>query len=185
VATAVATATIDNWTMVKGLVLIGAPGAGKSSVLEALTTLLEVDGTAYGAVESEQLARGLPLLEADAWITQLGAVIALQRQAGRTLFLIAATTETADELRGVISAVGADSVIVVCLRASPDVVAARIAEREPDRWPGKQRLIGHARRLAQTIPLIDGIDLLIDTEEREADDVASEILNALTALGTG
>jgi chloramphenicol 3-O-phosphotransferase len=153
-------------------VLIGAPGAGKSSVLEALTTL-------------QQLARGSPLLEADAWITQLAAVIALQRQAGRTLFLIAATTKTADELRGVISALGADSVIVVCLRASPEIVAARIAEREPDRWPGKQRLIGQARRLAQAIPLIDGLNLLIDTEEREADDVAGEIHKALTALDTG
>ncbi|MGA2471200.1 MAG: hypothetical protein ABSG64_10975 [Solirubrobacteraceae bacterium] len=168
--------------MTRALVIIGAPGAGKSSVLEALTTLLEVDGIEYGAIESEQLAWGAPLLGAGEWIPQLGAVVALQRQAGRSLFLIAATTETAGELRDVTAAVGAESVAVVCLAASPEVVAARIAQREPDRWPGKQQLIAHARQLARSIPAIEGIDLVIDTEQRDAADVAEEIREALATL---
>jgi len=173
----------DNGSVVTGLVLIGAPGAGKSSVLEALTTRLEVRGTAYGAIESEQLAWGWPLLGAESWIAQLAAVIGLQRQSGRTLFLIAATTETADQLRGVLTALNADVVLVVCLIATPKIVAARIEEREPDRWPGKERLIRHARELARTIPLIETIDLQINTEDREADDVAAEIHDALITLG--
>jgi gluconate kinase len=118
--------------------IIGAPGAGKSSVLKALTTLLEIDGIEYGATESEQLSWGAPLLGADEWIPQLAAVVALQRRAGRSPFLIAATTETASQPRAVTAALAVGSVAVVCLAASPEAVAARIAEREPDRWPGKQ-----------------------------------------------
>ena len=47
------------------LVLIGAPGTGKSSVLEALMTLLEIDDVEYGAMESEQLSMGSPKTACD------------------------------------------------------------------------------------------------------------------------
>jgi chloramphenicol 3-O-phosphotransferase len=165
----------DNGPVTRALLIVGAPGSGKSSALEALTTLLEVEGIEYGALESEQLAWGSPLLGAEEWIAQLSAVVALQRHAGRRLFLIAATTETGGELRDVIAAIGAERVAVVCLAASPDVVAARIAEREPDSWPGKLPLVAHARGLAQSIPAIGGIDIVINTENRDAADVAEEI----------
>lgn len=175
-------ARMDNGSVSAALVLIGAPGAGKSSVLEALTTLLETEGISYGAIESEQLAWGLPLLAADDWIPQLAAVASLQRRAGRTLFLVAATAENAAELQGVIHALDAERVIVVCLRASPEVAAARIAAREPDAWPGKQRLIDHARILAASMPVLDGIDLIIDTDTRVAQHVAHEVREALGRL---
>jgi hypothetical protein len=173
----------DNGVMVAALVLTGAPGTGKSSVVNALTTLLEIGGIAYGAIESEQLAWGSPRLGSAVWTGQLAAVIALQRQAGRRLFLIVATTETEAELRGVIDAVGAERALVVCLTAAPDLVAARIDAREPDAWPGKRALIAHARGLAATIPAIAGIDLLIDTEGRDTVSVAGEVRAALRAAG--
>ena len=75
------------------VLLIGAPGAGKSALLAALSTLLEREGVRHGALESEQLAQGWPLLAASDWIGQLGAVLARQREAGRRIFLVAATTE--------------------------------------------------------------------------------------------
>jgi chloramphenicol 3-O-phosphotransferase len=165
--------------MKRELVLVGAPGSGKSSVLEALTTLLEIEGTPYGAIESEQLSWGLPLLAAADWIPQLAAVIEMQRAVGRSLFLVAATPESAEELRGVVAAVAAERVLVVCLRASPDVVAARVGAREPDSWPGKQPLIAHARELARSLPAMAGIDVVIDTDERDAVSVAGEIRAAL------
>ena len=163
------------------LVLTGAPGAGKSSVLEALTTLLEIDGVPFGALESEQLAWGSPWLPHAAWLRLLAHVIDLQRESGRALFLVAATTETAGELRGVLEALGAARVLVVCLRAAPDTVARRIAEREPDAWPGKEALIVHARALAESMPSIAGLDLVIDTDGRDAVDVAREVRDALRA----
>ena len=76
------------------LILIGGAGAGKSSVLDALGTMLEIDEVRFGAIEIEQLARGWPWLNAAQSMPQLEAVIELQRRAGRQTFLVAATTET-------------------------------------------------------------------------------------------
>jgi chloramphenicol 3-O-phosphotransferase len=169
--------------MVCAVVLTGAPGSGKSSVLDALATRLEMEGVAYGAIESEQLARGFPLLAGEQWIGQLAAVLEAQRRAGRALFLIAATTETAEELSGVLAAACADRALVVCLTAPAEVVTSRLEGREPDRWPGKRALIEHARALAAAIPRLDGIGLTIDTSERDAEELAREVHEQMHARG--
>ena len=169
--------------MVAALVLIGAPGSGKSSVLEALMIRLEMDGHEYGAIESEQLSLGSPLLSGSDWTQQLEAVLALQRESGRFRFLVSATVENADELRHVVQGTGADVPLVICLNASADTVAARIADREPDRWPGKPRLIAHARELAQVIPTLAGNDVVIDTSERLPEQVAAEVHTEMRSRG--
>jgi len=169
--------------VVAALILIGAPGSGKSSVLEALMTLLEIEGVEYGAIESEQLSLGSPLLSGRDWTRQLEAVLALQRDSGRSRFLVVATVENEHELGDVARAAGADASLVACLLASPDTVAARIARREPDHWPGKARLTAHARELAETVPAMAGIDLRIDTEQRSPDQAAAEIQTEMRLRG--
>jgi adenylylsulfate kinase len=165
--------------MVSAVVLTGAPGSGKSSVLDALATRLEIEGVPHAAIESEQLARGFPLLPGDRWIDQLAAVLKLQREAGRRLFVIAATTETADELRGVLAAAGARRSLVICLVASAALVTERLQQREPDAWPGKQQLIAHARELADSIPRQAGVDLRIETDRSRAPDIAAELVREM------
>jgi shikimate kinase len=169
--------------MVAALILIGAPGSGKSSVLDALATCLEIDGVAHGALESEELARGFPSLSGGSWTDQLAAVLSLQRDAGRRLFLIVATTENDEELRAVVSAAAAEKTLTVCLEAPADVLAERLQLREPDRWPGKPGLIAHARELAPSVPLLAGIDRVIDTSGSEAEEIALEIYAQMRLIG--
>ena len=160
-----------------------SPWIRQVSVLDALSTLLEIDGVPFGAIESEELARGLPWLATSEWLRQLAAVIGLQRDAGRELLLVVATTETQGALEGVIDAISADDLVVVCLSSSPNVVAERIANREPDAWPGKGALIAHARELAESVPAIAGIDVVLDTDGRLAADVAADVRDVLGKRG--
>jgi hypothetical protein len=152
-------------------------------VLEALASLHEAKRIEHGALESEQLSLGWPLLPAAAWMPHLGALLSLQRDAGRRLFLISATVEDPAELAAVRAATAADLALVVCLTASPDVVVARIDAREPDRWPGKGPLIERARRLARSNARLPAVDLVIDTEERTPEGVAAEIFRAMEDHG--
>jgi hypothetical protein len=165
------------------LILIGAPGAGKSAVLDALSTRLEIERVPFGAIETEELGRGWPWLGARDWLPELAAIVALQREAGRDTFLVVATTETEEELRGVVDAVAAERTVVVCLSAPGAVTAARVAEREPDTWPGKAALVAHSRTLAQAIPSLPGIDVVIPTDGRDVDSVVAEVLGVLDAQG--
>lgn len=172
-----------NAQMSGALILIGGPGSGKSSVLDALSTMLEIDQVRFGAIETEQLARGWPWLNAAQWIPQLEAVVELQRRAGRQTFLVVATPETEQELRAVVDAVGVEQVVVVCLSAPADLAAGRVAEREPDSWPGKLSLVEHARKLAREIPSLGGIDLVLSTVDQQAAEVATEVKRLLAAKG--
>ena len=165
------------------VVLTGPPGAGKSSVLEKLVTLLEIERVEFGALESEQLGWGSPWLYGEPWLRQLRAVLELQRQAGRQRFLVAATTETTGDLAAVLDAIAVDQVVSVLLSAPAEVVAARLDAREPDSWPGKQRLIEHARHLAVSMRDLASIDIRIDTADRLAGDVAAELREVLRAYG--
>jgi hypothetical protein len=169
--------------VIAALVLTGAPGAGKSRVLDALATTLEREGVEHGAIESEELGRGFPTLPNAVLIEQLAAALAVQRRAGRRLFLIAFTAESEDEVSAVLAASGAERALVVCLRAPADVLAARLAQREPDDWPGKAGLITHARALASAPVALDGGDLTLDTAGREAGDLARTLLAAMRERG--
>jgi len=165
------------------LILIGAPGCGKSSVLDALSTMLEIDDVEFGAIETEQLARGWPWLTAAEWMPQLEAVVELQRRAGRQTFLVVSTPEDQQELRAVVDAVGAEQIVVVCLHAPADLAARRVAAREPDSWPGKAPLVEHARKLAGEIPSLRGIDVVLSTVDRQPSEVAGEVKSLLAAKG--
>jgi chloramphenicol 3-O-phosphotransferase len=160
--------------MVRAIVITGSPGAGKSTVLEALAGLLDNDAVPHAALESEQFAWGYPWLPEEQAYEVLALACRALRDRGRDLFLVSATTETDTHIDAIRRALGADTT-VVCLTTAADTAARRVADREPPEWHGRDELIAHARVLAAQIPGLAGIDLHIDNEARHPREAAGEI----------
>src|SRR3954470_24864466 len=161
--------------MVRSIVITGWPGAGKSTVLEALAGLLDNDAVPHAALESEQFAWGYPWLSEEEAYSVLAVACAGLKELGRSLFLIAGTTETDAHIDALKAALAADETTVVCLTADPETTAGRVLEREPPEWLGRDELVAQSRVLATQIPALHGIDLWVSTDGREAREVALEI----------
>jgi broad-specificity NMP kinase len=168
-------------TTIRCVLIIGSPGAGKSSVLEALAGLLDNDAVPHAAFESEQLAWGYPWLPEEQAYEALAVTCDALKTLGRELFLVAGTTETDAHLDGLTRAVAADETTVVCLTTAPETAARRVSEREPPEWLGRDALVEAARVLAVQIPALRGIDLHVDTDGRHPRDVAIEVRERLPA----
>jgi len=160
------------------LVLTGAPGAGKSSVLEALSDALVDDDIAHAMVETEALTATHPPLDDARWFAHIRSACELHRSDGQRLLLVATTVESDTDLRGVLDAIGADEHVIVRLEAEPATLARRIVEREPDGWSGLDQLVAASARLGPVIASLHGIDVALSTEDARASDVAARIRDA-------
>lgn len=145
------------------IVITGAPGSGKSATAEALSNRLTDAGVEHGAVELEQFGWGHPWLSFADCIAQLAAVLSAQRRFGRRLFLIVATVETDEQLEALASVIAADRLVVAALRADPHTVAERIRAREPASWAGREGLAERAALVADLIPRLRRVDVVLDT----------------------
>ncbi|MBO0768484.1 MAG: AAA family ATPase [Solirubrobacterales bacterium] len=155
------------------LLIIGPPGGGKSTALRWLSSMLQAERVPHSVLETESFGQGWPLLRTSEWVDQLRSVVSLQMEAGRDLFLLTATAEAQADLDLIVDCLSEP--VVVCLTPSAEVAAQRVADREPDSWPGRQRLVALARVLATAAPTFAGVDLVIRTDERPPDAVASNL----------
>ena len=160
------------------VVLTGPPGAGKSSVLEALSDALVADDIAHAAVETEALTATHPPLDDARWLAHVDAACRLHRQQGQRLLLVATTVESDADLSGVLRAVGADEHGVVRLEAEPATLARRIVAREPEGWSGLDELLTASARLGPVIPGLEGIELALSTENARPAEMAARIRDA-------
>ena len=163
------------------LVLTGPPGAGKTSVLEALTDALSAEDVRHAAVEVEALTSAHPPLDDEQWPAPVRAICGLYRQFGYELLLVTATVESDGDLRGVLAAIGADEHVVVRLEAEPSTLIQRIIEREPDTFTELDELVAAAARLSPVIAGLDGIALALSTERERPAAVAKRIRDAWPA----
>lgn len=161
------------------LVLTGPPGAGKTSVLEALSDALTADDVRHAAVEVEALTSAHPPLADDQWGMPVAAICGLYRRFGYDLLLVTATVESAEDLRAVVAAVGADGHAVVRLEAEPDTLRQRIIEREPETFTELDQLVAASARLSRVIAGLRGITLALSTESRRPAQIAADIRDAL------
>jgi dephospho-CoA kinase len=163
------------------LVLTGAPGAGKTAVLEALTDALSAEDVRHATVEVEALTSAHPPLDDDQWPAPVEAVCGLYRRFGYELLLVTVTVEGDADLRDVLAAIGADECVVVRLEAEPSTLHQRIIDREPDTFTELDELVAAAARLSSVIASLDGIALALSTEGERPAAVAERIRDAWPA----
>ncbi len=87
-----------------------------------------------------------------------------------------------ERVAAVVEATGAHQVVTVLLTAPAEVVTARLDAREPDTWPGKRKLMAHARGLAVSMPRLAAIDVRVTTHDRTIDEAAADVFTALREL---
>jgi gluconate kinase len=161
------------------LVITGPPGAGKTSVAEALSDLLVRDDVRHALIETEALTATHPPLDDERWFEHVRAACVLHRQDSYELLLVVATVESDTDLRALLDAVGAGERAVVRLEAAPITLQARIIAREPAGWSGLDELVAATARLAPLIAGLDGVALALSTDEQRPDAVARQIRDSL------
>ena len=164
------------------VVLTGPPGAGKTTVLTALSDALSDEDISHAAVEVEALVWTHPALGDQEYARLIRRHCEFLREAGHSLLLVAQTLETDDDVAELLTAVGADDAVLVRLDALPATLVERITEREPATWPGLPGLIEHAQVLATTMPRLAHVDLVLSTQGQRPEDVAARIRAGIPAL---
>lgn len=157
------------------VVVTGPPGAGKTSVLTALTDALADDDVAHAAVEAEALRWAHPGLSDEQEMRHVAAMCASFRDIGHRRLLVGQTIETDADLARLVAVVGADEYFVVRLEATSTTLVERVIAREPETWSGLAALVEHTQELAATMPALHGIDLVLSTEGQRPEDVAQRI----------
>ncbi|MEA2131843.1 MAG: hypothetical protein QOJ85_4734 [Solirubrobacteraceae bacterium] len=157
------------------VLITGPPGAGKTSVLNALVDALSDDDVPHAAIEAEMLVWAHPALSDEQRFRHVATMCALYRDAGHRLLLVAETLETDEDHAALRAAVGADADLLVRLEAQPATLVARIVAREPESWTGLPELVERAQELAGSMVALSGVDLVLSTEGQRAEAVARRI----------
>jgi broad-specificity NMP kinase len=163
------------------VLLTGPPGAGKTTVLTALTDLLQAEDVRHAAVEVEALALVHPLPDDDAAFAHLKFVADSFRRRGYPWLLVSATVEDSPYLQRLLDALPSDDVLLVRLEAPTELLRERLTRREPPEWAGLPRLLEAADTLATSIAALPGVDLVFSTVDTDPRRVAVAIWNAMRA----
>jgi broad-specificity NMP kinase len=157
------------------VVVTGAPGAGKTAALIRLSDALIDDQIAHAAVDVDEVAWAYPFPDLDARCARLAAAWGAHREAGHDLLLVGEVVESNDHLAQILGSVGAEDHLLVLLEAAPATMHERIVAREPPGWSGLDHLLGEVERYAASLPRLDGVHAVCNTEQLAPDEVTARI----------
>jgi broad-specificity NMP kinase len=160
------------------VLLTGPPGAGKTVALTALSDALVADRVEHAAVDVDEVAWGYPFPTLEQRCECLRACCEAHRRMGHRTLLVAEVIESAGHLRDVRDAVGANDLLLVRLEARLATLRERIVAREPPGWPGLEYLLGETEPLHTALPQLDGVHLVLDTEQLEPAEIAERVRSA-------
>jgi broad-specificity NMP kinase len=161
------------------VIVTGAPGAGKTVALTALSDSLVAAGIEHAAVDVDEVAWAYPYPDLAGRCEHLRSACESHRRVGRELMLVAEVIESPSHLVDVLAAIGADAHLLVRLRAEPATMRARILAREPEDWPGLDHLLGEVEPSHAALDRLDGIQLTLDSEQLAPAEIAARIRDTL------
>ena len=157
------------------VLLTGPPGAGKTVALTALSDALVADQVEHAAVDVDEVAWAYPFPSLEQRCEHLRACCDSHRRAGRDTLLVAEVIESAGHRHDVVDAIGADELLLVRLEARLETLRQRIIAREPPGWHGLDHLLGEAEPLHRSLPHLEGVDLVLDTEQLRRVEIVDRI----------
>lgn len=168
------------------LLITGPVGVGKSSVLAEAARQLREAKIPHAAVDLAIIGMAWPPPEDDRWNERLiqrnlACMWSHFREAGAQRLLLARVLEERSLLRYVTTAVPGSQITVVRLRATLDLLEARIRHREEGRDPSWY--LGVAAYLAPRMEASEVADHVIETANRSVAQVAEEALRVTRWLG--
>jgi hypothetical protein len=164
------------------LLITGPVGVGKSSVLSGASWLLREAHIPHAAVNLSAIGEAWPAPGDDLWNERLihrnlACMWANFRDAGAERLLLERVLEARSLLRHIEAAVPGAQITVVRLRASREIVEARIRHREQGRDPSWY--LGATAYLVETMEHSDVADHVIETANRPVGDVAADVLRTV------
>lgn len=164
------------------VLLTGPPGAGKTAALTALCDALAEDRVPHAGGDADEIVWAYPFPDLALRCEHLGAWADSHRRAGQTLLVVAEVIESAAHLADLLAAIGADDHLLVRLEARPDTLRRRIIAREPEGWFALDHLLGEMEQLHASMPALDGVHLVLDTERLGTAQVTEAVRSALGHL---
>jgi hypothetical protein len=168
------------------VVITGPPGSGKSSVAGLAHDTLGEAGIVNALIEADHVRRAYPPPEPEQVLAHIRALLHSYAATGHDLVFVTETLETEADLRALLGALAPAETVVVRLDAEPDTVHARVLEREPETWSGREGLARHARDLAVAMRALPDADLVLDTGAgREVAAAADRVRDLIAARRGG
>lgn len=169
------------------LLVTGAPGVGKTTLVKEMGEQLFHAGVAHAVVDIDELARVRPAVpDPGAWaeltVANLRAMWPNYEALGVERLILAGIVQSAAIVDAYREAIPGSDLTVVRLRASVDTLHARLQHREP----GSVRafLLGATAGLDREIAELGVDDLTVDNDpDRPVRDVARVILEQVGWLG--
>jgi RNase adaptor protein for sRNA GlmZ degradation len=157
------------------VLITGAPGAGKSECLMALSDMLVVDEIAHAVIDVDAVAWCYPWPSNAQRKALLAGAWQGHARGGHDLLLVAEVVESDDEVAEWLRVIEADDHILVVLEARVETLRRRIHDREPEGWSGLDYLVGETERFAAQLEELERGRLVLDTEELSPGEVAERI----------
>lgn len=162
------------------IIVTGPVGVGKTTVTEEMGRLLLAAKVPHATVDFDQLTACYPRPADDnPWGTKLGlmnlaALWKNYQRSGARRLLIAVVVGSRSDLDGYREAVPGADILLVRLRAAPEMLQARVRHR--GQGLGMEWHLNRAVELAAQMDAQQLEDVLIETDGRDATSIAHDIL---------